>query len=183
MRKIISKQEENKKSKRNKIILGLVLIFILFFSVAEYSFFGFNNNEETNQNNKKINYNDFEFSEQNGFWLLNKNGNSFIFSYNPSEVERINFNVNHLENYYEKNLYINSEDIESESELRANLGQFVKNIQIQKNETCEDNIIVIKGGIENKIYQDKNCVFIEGKNEELIKLTDLFLFKILGIEK
>ena len=32
------------------------------------------------------------------------------------------------------------------------------------------------------IYQQENCVFIEGPRENLTQITDEFLFKITGIE-
>ena len=48
--------------------------------------------------------------------------------------------------------------------------------------TCEDNFIIIKEGNYSNIIQDENCVFIEGKQEDLVQIVDEFLFKILGIK-
>ena len=183
MRKIIPKSVEEKRARRNKILLGGFLIFIMFFSVIEYSFLNFNSgNGSQNPNNvTKIEYNGFEFTEKNGFWLLNKDGNSFIFSYNPEEIENYDFNAKKLEDYKNKILYIKIDDISSESEIRANLGQFVNGISAVENENCEQNTILIKESNGSKIYADKNCVFIEGKKQDLTKITDWFLFKLLEI--
>ena len=187
MRRINSKYQEDKKRKRNQLILGLTLIFVMFFSVIGYSFQGIVSNDETIE---KFNYNDFEFTEQNGFWILNKNNINFIFRYNPNEVPEINSELKNINNYNGKPLYIFSESTEAESEIRTNLFQSVERIQnacleeCDKNlpiKTCEDNFIIIKEGDE-KIVQENNCVFITGKIEDLTKLADEFLFKILEIK-
>jgi hypothetical protein len=47
---------------------------------------------------------------------------------------------------------------------------------------CTNNFIIIKAANESSIKQDKNCVFIEGKSENLVKLTDSFLYKITEIQ-
>ncbi len=184
MRDILSKHKEEKKTRRNQIILGIFLIFIMFFSVAEYSFLA-NNDQNVDSGNpadvQKINYNGFEFSFQNGFWVLNKDGNSFIFKYNPNQIEKTNAIFGDLENYKNKTIYINSDDIISESEIRVNLAQFSR-IENSQNKGCEENYITIKESDESRILQDRNCVLIEGKKENLVKLTDEFLFKILGVE-
>jgi len=182
MRKITSKHNEEKRGRRNKILLGIFLIFIMFFSVIEYSFLSFNSNGD-NQNTAIATekYNGFEFSKQSNFWILNKDGKSFIFSYNPNEIEIQNLDVKDLESYKNKTLYLKSDDVLSESEIRVNLAQIANKVVVAEKEDCEQNTIIIKEGKENKISQDNNCVFIEGGKSDLVKLADLFLFKVLGI--
>ncbi len=193
MRKITSKHQEEKKKKRNQWIVSSVLIFVLFFSVLGFAFSDFSSNEESNINNNNsnsINYNGFKFTEQNGFWILNQN--NLIFRYNPNEIPKINSKLKNLNNYNGKPLYIYSENALAGSEIYKNLAQSVERMQnacferkgCDKNlpiKTCESNFIIIKEGNE-KIVQDNNCVFITGKAEDLTKLTDAFLFKMLGIE-
>ena len=62
MRKIISEHDENKKKKRNQIILGIFLVLTMFISVIGYSF-QTNVRQNTNQGNQtktqSINYNGF----------------------------------------------------------------------------------------------------------------------------
>lgn len=192
MRKIGSKYQKEKKRKINQWSMGLFLIFIMFFSVVGFAFSNFTSPEEENIDdyNNFVNYNGFEFTEQNEFWVLNQNNVNFIFRYTPNEVPKINSELKNLNNYNEKPLYISSESIKAESEIYTNLFQFAERIQnacleeCDENlpiKTCEDNFIIIKEGDE-KIVQDNNCVFITGKTENLIKLADGFLFKILGIE-
>lgn len=187
MRKIVSKHAEGKKTRRNQLIVGLVLIFIMFFSVVGYSFTG-----KTVENSGKINYNGYEFAEQNGFWVLNI-GNLFFFKYNPEQVEKSYALVNPLSNYYQKPLYISSENQEAEREIYVNLRQVALRIQsacLEGEEcrgenlpvkTCRDNFIIIREDNSSYINQDENCVFIQAPQENLTKLTDEFLFKTLGI--
>ena len=192
MRKIISKHAEDKRKKRNGLIVGMILIFIMFFSVVGYSFIGRENDDV-----KKIEYKGFKFVKDNDFWFTEIGNLNFVFEYNPDEVERIDSKLKYLENYYGKPLYIFSENKDTELEIYRNLdprvNQIVQRIQSACLEgeicdgnlpvkTCGDNFIIIKESNISKIIQEENCVFIGGKQENLVKLTDEFLFKILSIE-
>ena len=197
MRKIISKHEEGKKRKRNQLILGVFLIFVMFGSVLGFVIpFGTNGGaiqgEGQTPTLNTINYNGFEFTEQNGFWILNLNDNNFVFRYNPNQIENITPELNSLNDYYGKPLYVYSESIEAESEIYTNLFLFVEKIEnaclkgerCNENlsiQTCEDNFIIIKESEDNKIVQENNCVFIQSNKEDLAKFTDEFLFKLLDI--
>lgn len=182
MKGILSKHDSEKKAKRNRIILGLFLVFIMFFSVAEVALFGQDPGESTLPETTNTNtYNGFEFLEQNGYWILNSEKGSFIFSYNPNEVQRINSIVNPLENYKGKILYLVSNNTATSSEIRVNLAQFTSGILETEVENCRQNTIIIREGNENKITQKENCVYIEGKKEDLMKTADEFLFKLLKI--
>jgi len=190
MRKIISKHKEDKKRKRNQLIVGFILIFIMFFSVLGYSLGGRDATEDSN----KINYNGFEFENQNGFWVLNMENFNFIFRYNPEQVEKSYALVNPLNNYYQKPLYVSSENLEAEREIYINLQQIALRMQsacLEGEEcrdenmavkTCADNFIIIREDNSSYITQNENCVFINGPQENLTRMTDEFLFKILGVE-
>jgi len=191
MRKIISKQKEAKRRKGNQLIVGLILIFIMFFSVLGYAFGG-GGGDATEDSNKVV-YNGFEFENQNGLWVLNRGNFIFAFIYNPEQVEEIYANVNTLDKYYQKPLYISSEDSEAEIEIARNIGQVALRMQpaclewqncTDQNiptKTCEDNFIIIREDDVPYIIQEENCVFIKGPKEDLLKLTDQFLFKTMGI--
>lgn len=183
MRKITSKQDEEKKARRNRIILSLFLVFIMFFSVIEYSFLSTPaQNAQTNGTNS-IEYNGLKFTSQNGYWILNKDGANFIFRYNPNQVTATNSEINSIESYYNKPLYIRTNNINAESEIRTNLAPFVNGIIITDNEKCADNTIIINDKNQSAIYQKGNCVYIEGEGSDSIKLTDEFLFQILEIRE
>ncbi len=187
MRKIVSANQKEKKQKRVQIIVGIILIFVMFGSV-----FGVIVGNSGTKKDSKINYNGFKFIEKNNFWFVELGEFIFRFSYNPEEIIEVASDLKYLDNYQDKPLYIYSEDINSEIEISANLQQVTQRIQyacLSEEEcngdfpikTCEDNFIIIRESEVAGIKQDNNCVFIEGKNDELSKLSDDFLFYILNI--
>ena len=190
MIKIISKHEENRRKKKNQFVVGFILIFIMFFSVVGYSLGG---RTPANDDSSKINYNGFEFVNQNGLWVLDIDGFNFVFRYNPEQVEKSYSQIKSIDNYYQKPLYIYSENPEAEAEIYVNLGQVALRTQPAcldgekcKNEnlatkTCSDNFIIIKEGNSSDITQEENCVFIQAPSYSLTRLTDEFLFKVFGI--
>lgn len=192
MRKIISKESENSKRRRNQIAIGAILIFVMIFSVLGYSL----SSDEKNSNTKII-YNKIEFTKESNLWNAQIGSLQFSFKYNPNETGKINSdNINLLNNYKDKPLYIYSEDIDAESEIYRNLfyqNQIVQRMQdacpegekCENNfpvKNCDNNFIIIKESGSTDISQQENCVFISGKKEELAKLSDRFLFKITGIQ-
>lgn len=196
MRKIVSKHEERKKRKRNQIVLSLILVFIMFSSILGFAFQTFGGHSGNNPSRddyvpETTNFNGFEFSEQNGFWILDFNGMNLIFRYNPSQILKIKGEINSLLSYEAKTLYIYSESVQAKSEVRTNLFEFVDGIEnacLDSNSeckdqvrTCEDNFIIIQEKDEQEIRQQNNCVFISGLEKDLTKLTDEFLYKILGV--
>ena len=198
MRRLRSERDEKKRIRRNQLLVGGVLIFLMFFSTLGYAFqsIGGGGSEDNGEKLPTIKYNGFEFKEQNGFWILNKDSTNFIFRKNPNQVAKINSIIFPLDNYLDKTLYIYSESVEAESEIRTNLIQFVdgiKNACLQGEvceegipiKTCSDNFIIIKEKIEGEstgIIQENNCIFIRGGKTELTELSDGFLFKLLGVE-
>ncbi len=196
MRKIIPKHKEEKKNRMKQLLVGGILIFVITASILAYSF-GFSEKAEKTEgsSNKKIIYNGLDFIQQNDFWFTEISNLQFFFKYNPQEAEdvKINYITKTINDYYGKPLYINSENIESEYEIYRNLDQIILRRQYAclENQTCEkefpvktcdDNFIIIEEKNESKITQDENCIFIQGKKEDLTKLTDRFLFRILGVQ-
>ena len=47
--------------------------------------------------------------------------------------------------------------------------------------TCEERFIIIQESNETNIIQNESCVFITGKKEDLVKITDEFLYKAIGL--
>ena len=192
MRRLSHKKDTKKKERRNQIIVSVVLVLIMLFSVLGYSFGG--GDEETDE--EAVEYNGDYFYKTNNFWILQKGSFTFSFSNNPLEIEEINSSLNPLNSYSGKPLYIYSEDGLAEGEIMRNLhpqyNSIVQRLQPACIEgkpcegnyplkTCSDNFIIIKEGETNSLTQEENCVFIEGKKEDLVKISDEFLFKILGI--
>jgi len=191
MRRILSKEEEAKRARRNQFIIGGVMILIMFASILGYSL----SREETT-NTEKVIYNEFEFTKQSGFWNLNKENYQFSFKYNPKETEKINPALNLLGSYANKPLYIYSENMEATTEIYRNLfyqNRIVERVQdacingsrCDNNypiKNCESNFIIIKESNNTEIKQQQNCVFISGNMGNLTELSDSFLFKLIGVQ-
>lgn len=188
MKPLKSKSSEAKKRKRNNIIIGFVLIIVMFGSV-----FGVIINSFGNSGKSAVKYKGFKFTSENGRWKLNLGNYDFSFIYNPVEIEEIKTQLNYLDSYSGKPLYILSDFPEASSEIISNIGFTVLRVQdacIQGKscpyedypvKTCNDNFIIIEEGNENSIAQDNNCVFIEGNSSNIIQTSDEFLFHILGV--
>ncbi|MEN7981894.1 MAG: hypothetical protein ABFQ65_00420 [Nanoarchaeota archaeon] len=189
MRRLISKQKQQRQDRVKQIIVGSVLIVIMFASVLGYAFQG-----QGNEENSDIEYNGFEFVKQNNFWILD---DEFMFKYNPLETEDFYFKeyVNLLSDFQNNPLYIYSENKEAELEVYKNLYNSVQRIQYAclnnsfnlncesswPTKTCENNFILIQEG-EFNVWQENNCIFIKGPKENLTKISDEVLFKIIGIK-
>jgi len=187
MKPIKSKTSEVKKQKRNQLIIGAILIFVMMGSV-----FGIIVGSFGKENNSKVEYNGFEFIREGSFWFLELGNFDFRFQYNPNQIEEIDVEINSLNNYYGEPLYFSSENNEASYEIALNLEGIVLRMQnaclnesnCEENlplKTCEDNFIIIKEGNSTSIVQDNNCVFIQAPEEDIIKVSDEFLFHILGI--
>ena len=190
MRKLVSKEEEEKKRKRNQIILGVFLALIMVFSTIGFAIQGgFGNTPSDQISGNEAEYNGHKFVNQNGLWVF---GN-FVFKYLPQQVEDIGSEIKLAADYQGKPAYVYSEDEEAEIEIAVNFGQLAQRVQracpvettCDKDlpvKTCSDNFIIIReSNNSNSITQENNCVFIEGQKEQLTALADQFLFKILGV--
>ena len=192
MRKIISRHQRKRTQRRNQFIVGFILVFLMVSSTIGFAFqghlFGGGGSAEGNNQNV-VNYNGFLFENFNGFWVW---GN-FAFKNLPGDVPEIGGELKNLDHYRGEPVYIRSENEEAKSEIIVNLGQVAEGVQgacLQEKDcgenefirTCEDNFIIIEENSKTEIVQNNNCVFIHGSAENLIKLTDQFLFKIMGIK-
>jgi hypothetical protein len=191
IKKLSTKKDELKKQKRNQWIIGGILIFVMVFSgfgMAVNSFGG-------DKDQEKVTYNGFEFYKQSSSWILPLENFNLIFSHNPEETEGItNINLTKLiTDYQGQPLYIDSDYELASYEIYQNIGNFVERIQpacfeelnCQKDlpiKTCENNFIIIRKAEINSITEEENCIFIEGDEENLLKLTDEFLYSIFGIK-
>lgn len=185
---ILRKQKSNRA---NQIILGVGLVVIMLISTLGYAFRGTSNN-----NSNKVFYNDYEFILQNGYWFVNIGNYQFSFQYNPKEVERIDSQVNYLNSYAGKPVYIYTDNNEAGSEVYRNLF-YNTGIALRMQSACFESegcseglpikdctnkFIIIRESEETNITQNESCVFIEGPNENLTQITDEFLFKVLNID-
>jgi len=180
MRKITSKREEEKRRRKNRFLVGGVMIFIMVFSVLGYSFQG---RAITDLSSETVTYNGFGFVNQDGFWVLDYNSIELTFFYNPKQINEIDKKLPNLEHYSGKDLFVYSESENAKLEIERNLGLFVKSFKEKlPDENCERNSIIIQESERDEgITQEGNCIYIEGERQNLIKLTDEFLFNTFEI--
>lgn len=190
IRRITSKEDEEKKRKRNQVIVGVVLALIMILSTLGYSF-------GTNLGQRKItlNYNNYEFNYLDGFWNVNIGENIFGFINSPLNAYNVSSDVKPLADYYGKPLYLYSENSNAEEEIYRNLDLITKNVTYACPENdekcgksfpvkkCSDNFIIIREENISGVYQNNGCVFISGPFENLTQITDGFLLKMIGVQQ
>lgn len=187
-----SENKHKKKQKKNQLYLGIALSVLMLFSVFGVMVNSFGKEKET----EKVIYNGLEFIKKNSIYELTIGGNNFYFSENPNNINDAFYEIElnkTFSQYIGKPLYLDILDYEATKEIYQNMEGYPLRIQNacydEKDclseefpiKDCSENMIIIRQSNINKIYQNESCVFIEGDTEELIKLTDLFLLKIMGI--
>ncbi len=191
MRKLISKKDSEKKAKKMQLIGGSVLMLVMLLSTIGYSL---NVREKTNI--EKIVYQDKTFVKENGFWNLQIEDFKFSFLYSPKEVPVFDSEIDYLNQYDNVPVYVYSDNPDAITELTRNLvynNKIVQRIQpacLDEEscngeypiKTCEDRFIIIREANSSSLKQDNKCIFISGKAENLIKLSDSFLLKIIGLQ-
>ena len=160
MRRIKTIKENDKSKRRNQFIVSGILIVIMLFSIVGYGFIDDSNPNGNEIQTTILNYNNFQFLEQNGFWILSSSPGTF-FSYNPTEVESItSVNLKDITNYQGEILYLVLEDPIAEQELRNNLNSYAQKIEsvclegfpCENNlplKSCDDKVISLQISEEN----------------------------------
>lgn len=190
MRKITSKSVQKKQEKRNQLIVGSILIFIMLgstFGILANSF-------GTEDLQKKVKINGHIFLESNGFWITSIDQRTFALKTNPSEIKSLPGDLLSTSQFYGNPLYIYSENSDATEEIIRNFESIAlrinfacpENFSCEENiptKSCKDNFIIIQENLENKITQKQNCIFIEGKMKNLVENSDDFLLKFLEIKE
>jgi hypothetical protein len=183
MKKIQTVELVAKKRKRNQIIMGVVLVFLLVVSTAGFSLMSSEDDEKNFIEEKG-----FKFFRQNGLWVVEIGSEVFGFQYLPSEVENISSTgIFDIGDYVDKPLYFIGQG-DGISEILNVLGSYalryqeacLENINCEKDlplKGCEDNIIIFDAG-EDAISKEGGCVYLSG---DPIRTSDAFLYKIIHI--
>ena len=196
MKKIITREIKHKKEKRNKIIIGLILVSLMILSTAGYAFFSGSKSETAE---KKVEYNGIEFIlEESGLWSFEIQNFQFLTQYNPEETENISVPIFlNINDYANKPLFFAGEDTTARQEIARTFQKFASRMQdacvvnYEELSACkedlpikncsQDNIIFIKDSEFIETRQEVNCVLISAPYAEQTRVADAFLFKILGI--
>jgi len=196
MRKIKSEEDIERVRRRNNIILGTAMIFLLVASTAGFSLMSGDSEDKSS-----VSELGFDFVRNNGLWKTvigsSTDGHDsgepevFGFRYLPSEVADVDVNLSrNIEDYSGEVLYfVNSG--EGVSEVLNNLGKYVlryqeaclnnssdscgENLPIK---SCDDNLIIFEDGNETRVYGNESCVYIVGDSA---LAADAFLYEVLDI--
>jgi len=195
MQKILTKKQENKKTRQKQLIIGFVLILLMVVSTLGYAL---GDREKDENNPDKIEYKGIIFIKNMGFWEFNIENYQFITTYNPKEVENISFfSTLTLQDYISKPLYFTGENNDAIYEISRNLNRFVLRMQkaclldgkcleedLPIKDCSEDNMIIIQEPLDDEIetiYEMDKCVFIIANSSNQMEYADAFLFHILGL--
>jgi hypothetical protein len=185
MRKIKTQSEIDRKTRKNQLLIGGIMILLLVLSIVGYSFASV----ASGNDNSKVNENGVSFLKQNGLWVTEIDGFVFGFQNLPSEVSEVDVNVSiSLNQYSGLPLYFVNPN-EGAPEILSNIGNYVLRYQEAcfNNATCEgdlplkgcdDNLIIFESGNVSSVYQYENCIFIVG---DPLVATDAFLYKVLQV--
>ena len=181
LRKIESKDEQERRRKRNSLLVSIVMIGILVFSTAGY--FAFQNNGTSTE------------SSTNGVqnvggdsWVFSHDGQTIKLSNSPDEVRNISVSITEDANSYAgKTIYVASDSDAGAYEVGPALPSGAQRVQqacygkCDRNlpeKSCNDTMIVIsQANSTDMVYQRDGCVFIEGD----LKAVDAFIYNIYGI--
>lgn len=174
MRRLETKEEAEKKRKLKTSIISFVLLIIMLLSTLGYSFLS-NTSSKNDANNVTSGKITFQYQ-----------GNDFILLSSYDEIKNISVNISQIpEMYSGKILYIDSKNIGVSQEIASSLGKFSSRVQgacygaCEENlpeKNCTDNLIIWKESKESRIFQEDNCVFIEGD----MRAVDAFIYKLFS---
>ncbi len=180
MKKISTRENEKKKQRINKIVVGVILIGLMFLSTVGYAFYGSGTTEENGEEQ--------EFEQGtfvNGKWAYQIGEEQFFFTNFIGLAENVPVDISLvLNDYYNAPLYIDSDDV-SLQEIGSILDRYSSRTQKAcygecdldvPEKKCDENLIVVRESGNPRVRQEGNCIFIEGDSIAV----DAFLYKILG---
>lgn len=181
MRKILTPEEIEKRDKRRNGVISIILLGIMLLSTLGFAFV-YNSDSSTTQVSGS------QVQPIGGKWVASFGSSQLVFSTSPESINSTqNYVLVNLNQYYNRTLYVDSNSDEVYYEIGSTLGQYTQRTQhacysgcdnsTYPVKTCDDNLIVYIPKNENKVYQNKSCVFIEGD----ISAADAFLYKIFGL--
>ncbi len=179
MQKIQTTEEKERKTARNRRIISIFLLSLLVISSLGFAFIYY-------QDSSAVQDSTDQQESANGRWNLKIGEETISFANSPESVADIPINLNiTAQDYLNSSVYLVSDSDAISEEIRTTLGKYInlKSACLGRCEenlpekNCTDNLIVWNNSESTRVYQQENCVFIEGD----IRAADAFLFKIMGV--
>ncbi len=188
MRRIETKEENERKRKRNVKILSLTMLFLMVFSTLGFAFiFNPSSNSGVNQDSGEQTQLPQDNVRKTGKINFQYGGQyiSLISSY--EDVENITVEIDKKpEDYSGSVLYIDAKNQGILQEIAITMGRFSSRMQEACYGVCEENLpernctdgnlIVWRESSEGRVYQEDMCVFIEGD----MAAADAFIYKLFN---
>ncbi|RLE38943.1 hypothetical protein DRJ17_02495 [Candidatus Woesearchaeota archaeon] len=180
-----------KRKRRNTILIGIIVVAVMVGGMFFVPFGQENKQEE-------LKYNGYQFALTQYGFAVDVNGQTFYFSNFPKELENItNITTNEQFVFTHDKIYFarNESELKDDRNVKSVVFQLYRDRIFQDATydpldtrdvplvSCDENrdIVMLKIG-ENKIYKDKNCLVIEGKDyNEITKLAEYLLYRTIGI--
>ena len=178
--KAIETQEvRERRAKRGKLIGGIVLTAILLLSSIGFAVTigGDSSNTGSSGSNEEAYFN-------GQYWVVQKEGSTLYLTQSPDLLGNISVDIQkRAYDYRDAIIFIDSESSQVTNLLASNLGSYTGRIQEAcygpcerdlPEKTCQENLIVWRISEEKKVYQNENCIFIEGDTSAV----DAFLYNL-----
>ncbi len=186
IRKIENKEDAEKRTKRNTLILSILMIGILVLSTAGY--FSLRDESSSTTGNQKV-------QNVGDAWVLTEGEQTMRLSSSPESAQNVSVILfKSVNDYASKAVYVVSDNDAQFYEIASTLGRYTERMQpacygkCNKNlpeKSCNDTMIVIRSlnesaieaGDTGRVYEESGCVFIEGKMDAI----DAFIYKLFGV--
>jgi len=175
-----------KKRKRSVLIISIFILTILVLGTVGYAFTyspGFSSSSNTNSNQPPVN----GITNLGNQFAVSFEGQTFLLSNSPESLKEITVEGSFsLDDYVETSYYVDAENDIMAGEILSVLGLYSREIQPACYGPCEEDLpekdcsekmLVIRDRVENKVYKEDNCVFIEGD----LRAADAFIYHLLGM--
>lgn len=172
MRKVSSSEQALEKKQRNAKILSVFMLFVLVLGTIGYAFVSKIGSPNTEIQNPNV-------------WQITRDDKTFYLSNSKESVESIPVTISKtIGDFTNQEVYLVSKNSAVAFEITSAISQVATFIRPACYDSCDanlpekdctTNLIVWRDSLEKKVYQEDNCIFIEGTLES----ADAFLYSIL----
>lgn len=180
MRRLETQEIKEKKQKRNTLILSMFMLFLLVFSTLGFAFFS--KPYTSSDNTPSIQ----TYQNQTEKLSINNQGQVVYLASTLAEIQDIKVNITKTPSEYSSQpLYIDASNQAVLREIASTIGRSSSRVQEACFGSCEEdfpeknctsNLIVWSDSSNNKVYQQDNCIFIEGD----LKAVDAFIYNLFS---
>jgi hypothetical protein len=180
MRKLESREQAEKKKKRKVMFMSLIMLAIMLFGTIGFAF-SFTSGGTPQQSNEGSVENAANSGRQAS---INFNGQEIFLQFDREYVENIGVgSYKTINSYAGQPLYLITNNSGAYNELAFSIGLYASRVQRACLGECEEdlpakdctsNLIIWEDSEENRVYEEENCVFIEGD----LRAVDAFIYSV-----